>query len=1015
MEATKGVWYRRGAWARAGVSSIALLAMGVSTPVWAAQQAEPSPGDPDAVQSDDQAGSDSTDSTIVVTGRRRAIEAAIERKRRSETIIDSVVADEAGRLPDNSITEVLQRVSGVSIVRFAALGDPDHFSVEGSGIQVRGLSGVASRLNGREIFSANSGRSLLWGDVTPELMAAVDVYKASTADLIEGGTGGQVDLRTKLPFDFSRGWHIQGTGEISMGDLAERTDIAGSFLVSNRWETSIGEIGLLVDLAYSRFSSTSHFFRMEPYFRTRIGAQDYFIPGGYDYGEENFRRRRTGIYAALQWAPNDDLTFTGTFFQSRYQNRGDDYGAFVTSQSLAVNPATSTFDDIGGLITTDSLFVRDTGTFLPSGGAINSGGNKGVSRSNTVTRDLSFAFAWAPSDGPLSIRGALQRVDSSSIVNRFDVFRDVQFPTSFGLDLTGSLPLVTVPDSAQATFANPASYSWSASMPHNEDNDGRLEAANLDAEYTFEDSFFRSVKAGVRWARRTERDFNNSFNWSALGRGWNGDPQMTFANSPPGDYELHVFDNFFHGQARLPGNLYFPSFELVNRMDRDELHRPPPEGFCGPAFASDLWWNCSAAGPSPQTGYGGAGYRPVGFVLPNDQTDYMTETFAGYGLVRFGREGGLISGNVGARIVRLENESTGYFQQTGTTFIRNGQVLELATRAALRSASAAFTRVLPSVNLQLAPDPTTRVRFAYNITMDNPTFLALRANGSLGVDTTDNPDNTPTQNFPPIFSTFTTDSGNPQLRPTMSNNFDLSAEWYPRQGAQFHLAMFYKRITNLPIYSVTQQPVTIFFADGSSEEALARATDYSNATEAATVKGFEVGGRMFLDMLPGFLGGFGVEGNYTFVDSKNPGDIYRDIDGIVRNDAPVQGMSRHNFNITLLYERNPISARIAYSWRSRYLQSTNSNGTNPNYNFFSAPGVSQPIQIALPIYGDDYGTLDAGVRFRINDNISFSIQGTNLLNAIQRTVMGGYPNNTVYIRSWFQSDRRINFGVNLAF
>ena len=134
---------------------------------------------------------------ITVTGRRAALQAADQRKKNSETIIDSVVADEAGKLPDNSITEVLQRVQGVTIVKFRAINDPDHFSIEGSGIQVRGLSGVASRLNGREIFSANNGRALLWGDVTPELMAAVDVYKASTADLIEGGTGGQVDLRTK--------------------------------------------------------------------------------------------------------------------------------------------------------------------------------------------------------------------------------------------------------------------------------------------------------------------------------------------------------------------------------------------------------------------------------------------------------------------------------------------------------------------------------------------------------------------------------------------------------------------------------------------------------------------------------------------------------------------------------------------------------------------------------------------------------------------------------------------------
>jgi hypothetical protein len=117
----------------------------------------------------------------------------------------------------------------------------------------------------------------------------------------------------------------------------------------------------------------------------------------------------------------------------------------------------------------------------------------------------------------------------------------------------------------------------------------------------------------------------------------------------------------------------------------------------------------------------------------------------------------------------------------------------------------------------------------------------------------------------------------------------------------------------------------------------------------------------------------------------------------------------------LLYERKTVSARIAYSWRSRYLQSTNSNGTNPTYNYYSAPGVATPIQIALPIYGANYGQLEAGVRFKVTENFSFSVQGTNLTNSMQRTLMGGYPSDKLYGRSWFQTDRRISTGISLAF
>lgn len=995
---------------RLGASALALAAAGAALPVWAQVQPQ------DAADATQQAAGPEAESAgdgeIVVTGRRAALQAADDRKRRSETIVDSVVADDAGKLPDNSITEVLQRVSGVSIVRFSALNDPDHFSAQGSGVQVRGLSGVASRLNGREIFSANGGRALLWGDVTPELMSAVDVYKASTADLIEGGTGGQIDLRTRLPFDFrDKDFHVAATGELSMGDLAQNADYAASILVSKNFETGIGDIGIMADYARSRFTQLSQFFRVEPYFRTRLSDNnDYYVPGGYAYGDERFQRDREGIYGAIQWAPTRDLTITGTFFQSTYKNLSSDYGAQVASQVLAVDPSQSTFDENGLLLSSPALFVRDQTSFLPSGGSIVSGGNKGVWDSKTRTRDYSLAFAFTPADSPLAIKGAIQRVESTSVLNRLDVFRDLNFPTSFGLDLTGDLPVVSVPSGSQAIFDDPANYLWSASMPHNEDNKGRLDSANLDAEYSFDDSFFRSVKVGGRWSERTERDYNNGYNWAALGRGWNGDPQLTFANAAPGDIELHAFKNFFRGEAVIPGQLLFPSYDLVSRLDRAELTQAPPAGFCPNPY------NCASSGPVPSTGYGGAGgIRQIGFILPDDLTRYRTETWAGYALVRFGREGGQFSGNVGARLVHIDNTSSGFFQQNSVQFITSdGRTVTLAQTSGVREAGAEFTRVLPSVNLEYALTDSIKLRGGYNITLDNQSFTALRSSGTLGVATSTNP----IAGQPGIFTNFTLESGDPTLKPTTAHNFDLSLEYYGPRGANFHIAPFYKRLLDTPIFSLTQQPITATFTDGTTLESLGAATIYANSDRAAEIKGVEVGGRFFFDMLPGWLSGIGVESNYTFIDSKNPGDVYRDINGEVRSDAPLVGLSKHNVNATFLYEKDPFSLRVAYTWRSKYLQSTNASGTNPTYAYYDVPGPpesAQGTQIALPTYSDAYGQLDAGIRFKVNDNFSFGIQGQNLTNSTQRVLMGGYPGGKLVGRSWFQSDRRIATSISLSF
>src|SRR6185369_15092836 len=136
-------------------------------------------------------------------GQRGALQSAQKIKQEADEIVDSVVADDIGKLPDRSVTEVLQRIVGVTIDRTMAKGDPEHYSVEGSGVTVRGLTYVRSELNGRDSFSANGGRALNFEDVPPELMAGVDVYKNPSAEQIEGSIGGLVNLRTAMPFDYT--------------------------------------------------------------------------------------------------------------------------------------------------------------------------------------------------------------------------------------------------------------------------------------------------------------------------------------------------------------------------------------------------------------------------------------------------------------------------------------------------------------------------------------------------------------------------------------------------------------------------------------------------------------------------------------------------------------------------------------------------------------------------------------------------------------------------------------------
>lgn len=292
---------------------------------------------------------------VVVTGMRADLQNAQEIKRNSDTFVDAISADDIGALPDRSVLEAMQRVPGVSIERFAAANDPDHKGVEGSGAVIRGMSQTRSEFNGRDSFTANSGRGLSFQDVPPELMAGVDVYKNQTADMIEGGISGTVSLRTRKPFD-QNGRLLSFSADATYADMTKELTPTVSFLFSDRWETSAGEFGLLLNASDSNLEASSHGVQIDRYeFRrltprtvgettfpgfgyvttpytydgtlvtggpnsgasplnpeTDIGTQGVLVPNGMNMFMKTDTRDRTGIALATQWESNDD-TLLATF------------------------------------------------------------------------------------------------------------------------------------------------------------------------------------------------------------------------------------------------------------------------------------------------------------------------------------------------------------------------------------------------------------------------------------------------------------------------------------------------------------------------------------------------------------------------------------------------------------------------------------------------------------------------------------------------------------------------------
>ncbi len=260
--------------------------------------------------------------TIIVTGVRNALESAARTKRDADTVVDSISATDIGAFPDKSVAEALQRVPGVTVIRSAAKDDVMHYSAEPSGVVIRGLQQVRSEFNGRDTFSATSGYGLSWNDVSPELMAGVDTYKNQTAEMIEGGIAGTVNLRTRLPFD-QAGQVVSFSLTQNYGDIGKRATPEASGVYSNRWDTGIGEFGLLANAAYSQVITNSQGVtvpRMMPFAPGTYGnSSTVYIPSGIGVSETEYDRQRFGVSVAGQWKSRDgNIVATGQYNRSQY-------------------------------------------------------------------------------------------------------------------------------------------------------------------------------------------------------------------------------------------------------------------------------------------------------------------------------------------------------------------------------------------------------------------------------------------------------------------------------------------------------------------------------------------------------------------------------------------------------------------------------------------------------------------------------------------------------------------------
>ena len=879
------------------VSGAVALAMAGAVPAWADTAAQSTPASP-AGNNSTSGGQQSAElQEVVVTGIRQSMESALHIKQFADTIEDSIVATDIGKLPDVTAIEAIQRIPGIQISR--QLGEGGGTVTIGgsavmSGYEIRGLPQAETTLNGREVFSAQGSRVLDLADIPSALLAGVDVYKDPTADQIAGGIAGTVDLRTHKPFDFS-GLELEGSAEEQYGDLIGQAKPAFTGLASDTWNTGFGKLGALLTLSYQDRS-----YREDSATNNAVATSTTAVPGAtivYPNGAYNTMfvgdRRRTGVDAVLQWQPADD-------FQAYAEASSED---FVWAQ----NQYTFTTSGNAKAIDSVSLFpgTNDVQSITWSNASTST---VGAWRTvEDVNRQFSLHAKWTPA--PWIVEGDLSYTKATERLNNPAVGLVGVSPTLTQLNSISGVPQSIVGgfDMLSLSQYTGGSYTYDTEQHFR----GGETAARLDVTYALPSGFVNSVQGGVRAADRKD-----SFHqWSDFG----GIKSAAIQANPQWFNEVPLSPFF----SATESNPVQPQYLVFNP---DVLH-------------FNLIGVDQTFGVAPP--------------LDNGAQDYSFDerNYAGYMRVNFGTDWAIpMTGNIGVRVERHEDFMTGALVTSGVakpSNYSNGQ-----------------TTPLPSLNLNFKLTHDLQLRLGASKVISYPDFSQVRPSISL----------LPAQG--------TATGGNPNLKPTKATQYDASLEWYFAQGSALTADVFYKKLTDFILQETAQNAFTV----GGVTYNLTGAIDGGSGS----IKGVEIGYQQFFHDLPGVLNGLGAEVNYTYIKAAAP-------TAVVGQSTTLPGLSKNSYNLVGIYEKGPVSFRLAYNWRSQFY-TTIYNGSNAQLS-------------ANPIYTKGYGWLDASLEYDVNHWLSLYAQGSNLL----RTRLTEFYGVQTLLQQQTIDDRQATLGFRVKF
>ena len=884
----------------------------------------------DLPTTDSQAGDTSgppADDVIVVTGVKASIIGALDVRRESIQIVDSVVAEDVGKLPDNNVVEALQRVTGIQVT--------DRAGGETAFITIRGLPDPVTTWNGRNIFTAG-GTSFALQDISANLVRQIDVYKTRSADQLEFGLAGQIDVQTRRPFDFD-GFTVSGLARGIYSELADEFNPNVALLVSDTWDTDIGEIGVLVNGSYTKYKyrnmnvqagamvpfatenppEGSNLLPLERIFPSNDPAFSSWTPGlnaglptapgsTFNYGPDGGvevpyylsrdavissdlygERERPSVNAALQWAPNGSSVYTAEFYYTGF--RGNTFNSLFFNfadwwNALGPNPA-ETFELYEGTNIVKSRQVGDVYGF--------NSGDYGTAKTDSYVYAVNGAWDLG-NRGQITADLAYQ--DSTNETSFIAVRTDhAGFRQDINVDFNagGGIPSYSFSDPDLHT--DPSRWFVRDLFDNANRAEGSAWTFMLDGYYEFDEGFFRRVKAGFRFDDRDTSTFVREQGAGGLG----------ISLAELGEQYQFTNKGFYDGKADVPTSWVLADGPAIyeNRDAIRQLYQPNnPNIRLSDQLTFDRVFDINEVTMSA-------------YLLADGEVDI------------FGRPL-LVQG--GARLVAIDTDYN-YFDRLNNFAESNVSTNQM--------------KVLPSFTLRYEVTPDVRLRFNYGETLRRPAFGDLNPNVALVGDLS-------------RLGFGTGSAGNPELRATESKNFDLALEWYFDRSSAITLTAFRREIDGLvvPLTQLEFIPDNPIVGDTATD--FFQITRPSNASDG-WLQGLELGLTYFPDYLPGLLDGLGFQGSVTYLDSEQTIPD-TDVDGnLTETESQFFNVSKFSYNATLAYDRGPIGARLSYVWRDGFLRFNEARAFANPIGMWRQPEDSLDFQLTWDVTQDVALTFDA--------------------------------------------------------